>query len=284
MLKNANDYRLPESLKGTVLENIMHAKVREFIAARQKLPAGSMESVLDRAPAVRSFKAALARRAPAIIAEIKRASPSAGLLRNDFDPVKIAREYQQADAAALSAVTEVHHFRGGLEVLALLRWNTRIPLLRKDFIIDPYQVLEARHVGADAILLIAALLDAAALKELRLTAERYGMDALVEVHDESELRRALDSGATLVGVNNRDLSTFDVNLEVSMNLAPVIPKGVTALAESGIRSGDDVRRLTDAGYRGFLVGEHLMRAASPGAALAELLRKSGDFHRIRRVS
>jgi indole-3-glycerol phosphate synthase len=271
MLKNANDYRLPESLKDTVLERIMRAKVREFTAARQKLPAECMESVLDRAPAVRPFKTALERRTPAIIAEIKRASPSAGLIRNDFDPAKIAREYQDAGAAAISVVTEVHHFRGGLETLALLRWNTRVPLLRKDFIIDPYQVLEARHVGADAVLLVAALLDTATLKELRLNAGHYGMETLVEVHDEAELRRALDSGATLIGVNNRDLRTFDVNLEVSLNLAGNIPKGVTAVAESGIRSAGDIRRLSDAGYRGFLVGEHLMSAASPGAALAELL-------------
>ena len=145
-------------------------------------------------------------------------------------------------------------------------------MLRKDIIVDPYQVLEARHVGADAVLLIAALLDTITLKNLRLCAERYGMEALVEVHDEAELRRALDSGATLVGVNNRDLRTFEVRLDVSLSLAVIIPKGVTAVAESGIRNADDIRRLSDAGYRGFLVGEHLMRAASPGKALAELVR------------
>jgi len=272
MLRDASDYRLPEALRGTILETIAHTKVLEFIAARKKLPAESMESVLDRAPVVRPLKDALARRTPAIIAEIKRTSPSAGPIRSDFDPVKIAREYQDAGAAAISVVTEVHHFGGGLEILPLLRWNTKTPLLRKDFIVDPYQVLEARHVGADAVLLIAALLDTITLKNLRLCAERYGMEALVEVHDEAELRRALDSGATLVGVNNRDLRTFEVRLDVSLSLAVIIPKGVTAVAESGIRNADDIRRLSDAGYRGFLVGEHLMRAASPGKALAELVR------------
>ncbi len=272
MLPMMSDYRLPESLRGTVLERIMHAKVRELIGAKQRLPGESMENVLDRAPDVRPFKAALARRNAAIIAEIKKASPSAGLLRKDFDPVKIAREYQDAGAAAISIVTEVRHFHGSLEILACLRWNTRLTLLRKDFIFDPYQVLEARHAGADAVLLIAALLDDATLMNLRLKAEGYGMEALVEVHDEVELRRALDTGATLVGVNNRDLRTFDVSRDVSLELVRAIPKDVTAVSESGICSADDIRKLSEAGYRGFLVGEHLMRAASPGAALAELIR------------
>jgi indole-3-glycerol phosphate synthase len=232
-----------------------------------------MENVLDRAPEIRSFRKALLGRTPAIIAEIKRASPSAGVIRQDFDPVKIAQEYRKAGAAALSVITEASHFRGGLEILAGLRWSAGLPLLRKDFIIDAYQILEARHAGADAILLIAALLDADALKCLRSEAERLGMDALVEVHNETELNRALDAGAALIGVNNRDLRTFEVSLDVSLKLGRMIPKDAVAVAESGIRSAEDIRRLSEAGYRGFLVGEHLMRSASPGAALAELLRK-----------
>jgi indole-3-glycerol phosphate synthase len=270
MLETADDYRVPEGFKGTILEKIMHARVHELIGAKNRLPAIAIENVLDRAADIRPLKRALEARRPAIIAEIKRASPSAGLIREDFDPVKIAREYQAAGAAALSVITEARHFRGGLEILALLRWNTKMPLLRKDFIIDPYQVLEARHAGADAVLLIAALLDTSALKDLRAEVECYGMEALVEVHDESELQRSLDAGATLIGVNNRDLRTFEVSLNVSLNLARSIPKDVFAIAESGIRTADDVRRLSDAGYRGFLVGEHLMRSASPGSALAEL--------------
>ena len=273
MLEIANDYHVPESLKGTILEKIMHAKVHELIGARNKLPAIALESVLDRAADIRPFKRALTARTPAIIAEIKRASPSAGLIREDFDPVKIAQEYQNSGAAALSVITEVQHFRGGLEILARLRWNIKIPLLRKDFIIDPYQILEARHAGADAVLLIAALLDSYMLKSLRVETERYGMEALIEVHSESELQQALDAGATLIGVNNRDLRNFEVSLDVSLNLARVMPKGVLAISESGIRTADDLRRLSDAGYRGFLVGEHLIRSPSPGAALAELLRK-----------
>lgn len=272
MLETVNDYRLPEALKGTILEKIMRAKVYELIGARKAFPAVSIENSLNRAPAVRSLRTALASRTPAIIAEIKRASPSAGLIRKDFNPLQIALEYQKSGAAALSVITEVTHFRGGLEILAGLRWNTKLPLLRKDFLIDRYQVLEARHAGADAVLLIAALLDTNALKALRMEAERYGMEALIEVHNESELQRALDAGGRLLGVNNRDLRAFDVSLDVSLSLAGLIPQGILAVAESGIRTADDIRRLSDAGYRGFLVGEHLLRSASPGAALTQLLR------------
>jgi indole-3-glycerol phosphate synthase len=272
MLQSASDYRLPEALNGTILEKIMHAKVHELIGASKKLPAVSMESVLDRAPEIRHFKNALKAHSPAIIAEIKKASPSAGLIRPDFDPVKIAHEYQESGAAALSVITEVQHFQGGLEILASLRWNSSLPMLRKDFIIDPYQILEARHAGADAVLLIAVLLDDECLRSLRTEAERLGMEALIEVHNEFELNRALESGATLIGVNSRDLRTFDVSLEVALRLAPKLPQGVLAVAESGIRTADDLKRLSGAGYRGFLVGEHLMRAPSPGKALAELVK------------
>jgi len=272
-LKTASDYVMPEAIKSTILEKIMHAKVHELIGARSKLPAICLESVLDRAPAVRSFKKALLSHAPAVIAEIKRASPSAGLICEDFDPMRIAKEYQDSGAAALSVITEVKHFRGGLEILARLRWDSKIPLLRKDFLIDPYQILEARHAGADAVLLIAALLDAPMLKHMREESERWGMETLVEVHNESELQRALDAGATIVGVNNRDLRSFEVSLDVSLNLARIMPKDILTVAESGIRTAEDIRRLSDAGFRGFLVGEHLMRSSSPGAALKELLKK-----------
>ena len=274
MLQTASDYRLPKELEGTILEKIMHSRVHELIGAMKKFPAVAMESVLERAPEVRSFRNALKTHSPAIIAEIKRASPSAGVIRDDFDPVKIAEEYQGAGAAALSVITEVQHFRGGLENLSRIRWSNRLPLLRKDFIVDSYQVVEARHAGADAVLLIAALLDPADLKGLRIEAERLGMDALVEVHNEAELDRALESGATLIGVNNRNLRTFEVSLDVSINLARKMPKDVLAVSESGIHSAEDVQRLAGAGYRGFLVGEHLMRAQSPGNALKQLIRDS----------
>jgi indole-3-glycerol phosphate synthase len=270
-MNNVKDYQLPEDLKNTVLEKIMYAKMHEIIGAKNKLPAVSIESVLDRAPDLHSFKKALTGRSPAIIAEIKKASPSAGVIRKDFDPVKIVREYQDSGAAAISVVTEVQHFLGGLEILALLRWSTRLPILRKDFIVDSYQILEARHAGADAVLLIAALLDVSSLRGLRMEAERYGMDVLVEIHNETELQRSLDAGATILGVNNRNLRTFEISLDVSLKIAPIIPRDVVAVTESGIRTSDDIRRLADVGYRGFLVGEQLMRSPSPGAALSELL-------------
>jgi indole-3-glycerol phosphate synthase len=271
MLQTASDYRVPEAIKGTILEKIMQVKVHELIGAMKKFPALAIQNAIGNAPEVRPFKRSLARRSPAVIAEIKKASPSAGVIRKDFDPVAIAREYEHSGAAALSVLTEVQHFQGGLEVLARLRWDSKVPLLRKDFIIDSYQVLEARHAGADAVLLIAALLETDALKRFRIESESLGMEALVEVHNEAELRKALDSGATLVGVNNRDLRTFQVSLDVSLALGPMLPKEVLAVSESGIRTADDIGRLSEAGYRAFLVGESLMRAASPGEALSKLL-------------
>jgi indole-3-glycerol phosphate synthase len=235
--------------------------------------------VLDRAPTVRSFRKALQARRPALIAEIKKRSPSAGILRPDFDPVTIAQEYEASGAAAISVVTEVKHFSGGLEILAKLRWNCKIPLMRKDFLLDPYQILEARHAGADAVLLIAALLDTSSLREMRAEAESIGMEALVEVHDEGELDRALESGAAMIGVNNRDLRTFEVSLDTALRLARRMPGNVVAVAESGIRSADDVRQLMDAGYHGLLIGEQLMRAPSPGAALSQLFPRAASSRR-----
>jgi indole-3-glycerol phosphate synthase len=275
-MRTAKQYRLPANLEGTTLGKIVEVKVREVMAARKALPPESIESALVNAERVRSLKKAiLSGPSPAVISEIKKASPSAGLISRDFDPVRIAREYHRAGAAALSVITEVHHFHGSLEILAMLRWQTDLPLLRKDFVIDGYQILEARRAGADAVLLIAALLDPAALKTLRLEAERLGMDALVEVHNEQELQKALDAGSGLIGVNNRDLRTFEVSLDVSLNLARLLPSGVPAVSESGIRTAEDVRMLSEAGYRGFLVGEQLMRASSPGAALRQLRSGAG---------
>jgi len=264
-------YSLPDELEGTVLASIMRAKLHEIAGARQKWPAEAIQMALDRAPEIRSLKRALVMHSPGFIAEIKRASPSAGLLRRDFDPAAIALDYESAGAAAISVVTEAAHFQGRLETLADLRWKSALPLLRKDFIVDPHQLLEARHAGADAVLLIAALLNAGSLRSLRQKTEELGMDALVEVHDQRDLDRALEAGATLIGVNNRDLRSFEVSLQASLTLAPRLPGNIMAISESGIKTADDVRRLADAGYRGFLVGEALMKAASPGAALRELM-------------
>jgi indole-3-glycerol phosphate synthase len=272
-------YEVPQAIKGTILEQIVETKLHEILGAKQKFPAASLRMAMDRAPVVRSFRKSILRKSPALIAEIKRRSPSAGILRRDFDPAGIAREYEDAGAAAISVVTEVKHFSGGLEILAMLRWQCKIPLLRKDFLLDPYQILEARHAGADAVLLIAALLDASSLRKMREEAEGIGMEALVEVHDEIELDRALESGAVLIGVNNRDLRTFEVSLETCFRLGGRLPGNAVSVAESGIRSADDVQRLMDAGYRGFLIGEQLLRAPSPGAALSKLFPRSAASRR-----
>lgn len=274
MTINAAQFSIPLELKGTILDQIVAARVPAIEGAKYKLPAECIRMAFGRMPPVRSLKKALASR-PGIIAEVKKASPSAGLLRPDFDPGGIAAAYVKAGASAISVLTEPDYFKGGLETLAALRWKVDRPLLRKDFIIDPYQIFEARHAGADAVLLIAALLAESGLRELRTCAEELGMDALVEVHTESELERALGAGATLIGVNNRDLRTFEVSLDVSLRLAGRIPGEAIAVAESGIRAADDIRRLSGAGYRGFLVGESLVRAPSPGAALSNLMAAFG---------
>jgi indole-3-glycerol phosphate synthase len=214
-----------------------------------------------------------------VIAEFKRRSPSRGAIREDLHPVQVAQSYEVGGAVALSVLTEQDYFGGHLDDLQQARAATLLPTLRKDFIVDPYQVWESWIAGADALLLIVAALSDHELRRLHATAVEVGLSALVEVHDAEELRRALDAGAGLIGVNNRDLRTLEVNLETSLDLALLIPDEVVAVAESGIRSGADVLRLRDAGYDAFLVGEHLMQAGDPGEALARLLaegRRAGD--------
>jgi indole-3-glycerol phosphate synthase len=219
----------------------------------------------------RDFRQALSSRAPAIIGEIKKASPSKGVLARDFDPMRLALQYEAGGAAALSVLTDQPFFQGSLEDLRAARGACELPVLRKDFTLDESQVLEAAANGADAILLIAAILDEVAMRELRELAAEYGMAALVEVHDERELGKALEAGAEIVGVNNRDLNTFQVTLETSLSLAARIPAKVLKVSESGIECAQDVRRLLDAGYQAFLVGEHLMKSSDPAGALRALL-------------
>jgi len=224
------------------------------------------------APAVRPFAGALARPGrTSVIAEHKRRSPSRGAIREDLAPADIARRYEAAGAAALSVLTDGPFFGGQLGHLTEARSATRLPVLRKDFILDPWQIWEARAEGADAVLLIVAALGEAELRELLAEARATGLDALVEVHDRAELERSLIAGARLVGVNNRDLRTLTVSLETSLALGDAIPDDVVAVSESGIRSGSDLKRLRDAGFDACLVGEHLMAAPDPGAALRELL-------------
>jgi len=208
-----------------------------------------------------------------VIAEIKRASPSKGDIRGAVDPAALAREYEANGAAAVSVLTEEDFFKGSLEDLRAVKSAMRLPALRKDFTVTEWQIYEAAAAGADAVLLIVAALDDELLARLRRVAEdELEMDALVEVHDVAELRRALACGATVIGVNNRNLRTFEVSLEVSIEIIKGAPENVSMISESGLRTHDDMRRLRDLGYRGFLIGETLMRAESPGAALRELMQ------------
>ena len=206
----------------------------------------------------------------AIIAEIKRASPSKGLLSEAFDPASIARAYETGGASAISVLTETDFFLGSLADLETARAAVSLPVLRKDFTIDEVHVVEAAAHGADAILLIAAILEVSEMRRFRETAESYHMAALVEVHDADELQSATDSGAEIIGVNNRNLHTFEVNLDTALQLAERIPRSAIMVAESGINSAADVKRLRAAGYQAFLVGEHLMRSVDPARALQEL--------------
>lgn len=219
----------------------------------------------------RDFRRALSAQAPAIIAEIKKASPSKGLLAPDFDPARLAREYQAGGAAALSVLTDEAFFQGSLADLAAARAVCRLPVLRKDFTLDENHVTEAAASGADAVLLIAAILETGTIRSLARLAAGYAMAALVEVHDEQDLAKAVAAGAEIIGVNNRDLTTFDVTLETSLRLAPQIPAGSLKISESGIRSPRDIEQLRQAGYQAFLVGEHLMKSADPAGALRELV-------------
>jgi indole-3-glycerol phosphate synthase len=231
----------------------------------------------------RGFRRALeqdARSGIAIIAELKKASPSKGLIRAEFDPSLLARELERAGATALSVLTDEKFFQGSNENLRKASEATNVPCLRKDFIVEEYQLVEARAFRADAVLLIVAALDQPTLVHLAKRASGLDLDVLCEAHDEEELSRALDAGCNLVGVNSRDLKTFQVNIETAIGLAERIPQGVVAVAESGIDSGSDVARLRQAGYDAFLIGESLMRAESPGNALRELLESASKHDKL----
>jgi indole-3-glycerol phosphate synthase len=225
----------------------------------------------SRAAARRDFRASLRAHTPAIIAEVKKASPSKGVLSHDFDPVRIASAYARGGAAALSVLTDESFFQGSLRDLENARAAVALPVLRKDFTIAPSHILEAAAHGADAILLIAAILTEREIRDFREAAARFGMAALVEVHSRGELDAAIAAGADLIGVNNRDLNTFDVTLDTSLRLAEHMPAGALLVSESGIHSAADIAKLRDAGYSAFLVGEHLMKSGDPEAALKLLV-------------
>ena len=219
----------------------------------------------------RGFARSLTGQARRIIAEIKKASPSKGLIRADFEPVSIAKDYVAGGASAISVLTEERFFAGHLAYLEKIHHAVSVPLLRKDFMLDPYQIVEAKSYGADAVLFIAALLEPSLLRELCAQATTLSLDALVEVHTEEELASAVAAGAQLIGINNRDLKTFAVDLATTERLAPLVPAGTPVVCESGIDSIEQIRRVEKLGVHVFLVGESLMRAPAPGPKLRELL-------------
>jgi indole-3-glycerol phosphate synthase len=257
-----------------VLRRILAAKADEVAAARRARPLPELRREAEAMPPARGFAAALAARVgarqAAVIAEIKRASPSKGLLRADFDPPAIARSYLAGGAACLSVLTDAPFFQGGLDDLCAVRAAVDMPLLRKDFLLDAYQIYEARVAGADCILLIVAALDDARLRDFAALARELGVDALVEVHDEAELDRAAALKPALLGVNNRNLHTFETTLDTTVRLARRAPTGCLLVAESGIHNRDDVARIRAAQVHAFLVGEAFMRAPDPGSRLREL--------------
>ena len=261
----------------TVLATILATTRSTVASAKSAVPLAELERrAAKHRP--RGWAAALRRPAamgPAVIAEIKKASPSKGLIRPDFDPEWLARRYRAGGAAALSVLTDEPYFQGSLRNLELVSAAAPLPCLRKDFMVDEYQIVEARAHRADAILLIAAALNNAELKHFAEVARGFSLDVLVEVHTAEELDRVLDAlgenGADAIGVNNRDLKTFEVSLETSMALAQSIPASVVRVTESGIGSAEDIARLQAAGFDAFLIGESLMRQPDPGAALAELI-------------
>lgn len=236
------------------------------------IPIGELRRIAERQRSSRrEFSAALKAKQPAIISEIKKASPSKGVLAGEFDPAAQAKRYERGGAAALSVLTDRDFFQGSLGDLKAARAACEIPVLRKDFTISEYHVCEAGAAGADAILLIVSILSEPELRDFREMAEGFGMTALVEAHDAAEVDLAADSGARIIGINNRDLRTFEVSLDVSIELAPRIPPGVLKVSESGIFTADDVRRLKEAGYDAFLVGERLMKSGDATQALRELV-------------
>jgi indole-3-glycerol phosphate synthase len=255
-----------------VLEQIVADKRVEMAARREELPLMTLESQLAAVAARPCFAEALRSAPMGLIAEVKRRSPSAGLIREPFDPAMIARDYEVSGAQAISCLMDHTYFGGGAADFALVRQAVSLPMLYKEFVVDPWQIVHAKVTGASAVLLIVGVLTDRELVEMREQIQGLGMDALVEVHDEEEMRRAIDSGAELIGINNRNLKTFETRLETTFELKELAPEGCLLVSESGIRTAADVLALKEAGAEAILVGERLLREASPGRAVEELMR------------
>ena len=257
----------------SILQRILQRKSEEIAAGRSVFSSSDLLAMAKECPQTRGFESGLKQalaKGPAVIAEIKKASPSAGVIRADFQPDAIAMSYESAGAACLSVLTDRDYFQGDAKYLQQARGACRLPVLRKDFIIDPWQVLESRVMGADCILLIVAALGQTVLKDLLGLAKESGMDVLVEVHDEAEMERALCLDHDLIGVNNRNLNTFETSLATSERLKEMLNKDQVLVTESGIKTAEDVKRMQDSGINTFLVGEAFMREVDPGHALKRM--------------
>ena len=257
-----------------ILQRIVARKLEEIEERRNKNPLESLRQQAADADPARGFATALQQRVAAgdaaVIAEIKKASPSKGVMRENFDPVEIAKSYQAGGAACLSVLTDRDFFQGHEDFLVAARAACELPVIRKDFIVDPYQVIESRAIGADCILLIVAALDDASLQELHGLAIEHGMDVLVEVHDRAELERAMQLQLDMIGINNRNLRTFDTTLDTTLDMLDAVPSGCLVITESGIHSRDDVARMRNSDVHAFLVGEAFMRVPDPGSGLRDL--------------
>lgn len=260
--------------KATILEDIIAQKHREIAEGRARVSLTELErlaaQVKDKREFIGSLRQRMLARKPAIIAEIKKASPSKGLIRADFDPVQIAGQYEAAGATCLSVLTDRQFFQGCNDYLQQARAACGLPVIRKDFMVDSYQIAEAKALGADCVLLIVAALSPTQLRELAAYARSVNIDVLVEVHDEAELETALATGFDLIGINNRNLHTFETSLDTTYRLARLTPPGKLLVTESGINTAEDVRQMIERGIYGFLIGETFMRAVHPGDKLKEL--------------
>jgi indole-3-glycerol phosphate synthase len=254
------------------LRDILKEKRREVERRKVSAPVASLLNDPNFLRKPLSLSSSLRKAGFGMIAEVKKASPSKGVIRPDFDPTLIAEQFARGGADALSILTDTKFFQGDLEFVSQARRRVSLPILRKDFIIDPYQVYESRGAGADALLLIAAALDRTGLRELKALCEELGMEALLEVHNERELDAILDLGPLLIGVNNRDLKSFETDIRTSFRLGPLMPRDAVCISESGIRDANDLRALREKGFHGVLVGETFMRQPDPGMSLRDMLR------------